>query len=123
MPTPFLVLGIRVVTIVAAQSLKLGMVLVKFFSISITITQFPFTAFFTSSDVLLFSFHSFQLARNLDIGTCLSFERTLSKINLKVQINPSSFVKITIRTTISLKPLIFTLGCRHKISNSDFAFS
>ena len=44
-PTPFLVLGNRVVMIELAQSLQLGMVIVKFSPILISITQFPFTAF------------------------------------------------------------------------------
>ena len=43
--TPFFVLGIRVVTIVAAQLFQLEMVFVKFSSISTSITQIPFTAF------------------------------------------------------------------------------
>ena len=44
-PTPFLLLGIRVVMIESAQSLQLGMVIVKFSPILISITQFPFNAF------------------------------------------------------------------------------
>ena len=98
-PTPFLVLRIRVVMIVAAQSLQLGMVFVKLSPISISITQFPFTAFL----------HEFSCCSACDECCCVFavsvgakfrrchvsfFLNEFLEINMKVQMNPSAFVKM-----------------------------
>ena len=101
-PTPFLVLGIRDVTIVAAQTLQLGMVYIKLSPISMSITQFPFTAF-------VYEFYCSSLSETKCCCCCVFavsagakfrrchvsfFLNEFLKINMKLQINPSPFIKM-----------------------------
>ena len=75
-PKPLLILGIRLVTIVAAQSLQLGMVVGHnyFFIVRISrLTLLCLILMLFSLRILFFCFHRFQCVRNFDVVTCLYF--------------------------------------------------